>query len=70
MKNILLVRHGESIQNTGENRTLMLPDHEVCLIEKGEKQASDAGRFLKIWTTQQNLDPKDTLEGGLRNVFR
>ena len=46
MKNLYLVRHGESIQNVGINETLRIPDHAIYLTGCGMKQASEAGQFL------------------------
>ena len=53
---IFLIRHGESIQNTKENYSLRLPDHKVYLSEKGKVQAHDAGKFLKKYVRENNID--------------
>lgn len=47
MRTILLVRHGESIQNVGINNELRIPDHAIYLTENGKKQADLAGIALK-----------------------
>ena len=47
---IFLIRHGESMQNTGENFDIKLPDHKVYLTKEGENQADLAGKFLKEFT--------------------
>lgn len=36
---IFLIRHGESVANTGENEVLGLADHRVCLTDCGKEQA-------------------------------
>lgn len=53
---IFLIRHGESMQNTGENFDIKLPDHKVYLTKEGENQADLAGKFLKEYTLQNNID--------------
>lgn len=53
---IFLIRHGESMQNTGENFDIKLPDHKVYLTEEGEKQADLAGKFLKGFVLEKNID--------------
>ncbi len=53
---LFLIRHGESIQNTFENRNIGLPDHKVYLTEKGEQEAKDAGLFLKEYVQNNNID--------------
>ena len=53
---IFLIRHGESIANTGENYEKRTPDHLVSLTENGIKQASDAGHWLKDYCDTQNVD--------------
>lgn len=45
--NIFLIRHGESVQNTGENDILKLADHQVCLTKKGKEQARKSAIALK-----------------------
>lgn len=54
--NIFLIRHGESMQNTGENFEIKLPDHKVYLTKEGEKQADLAGKFLKGFVLEKNID--------------
>ncbi len=44
---IFLVRHGESIANTGENYKDRILDSKVPLTQKGIEQAYNAGIFLK-----------------------
>jgi len=53
---IFLIRHGESMANTGENRYSRLPDHLVSLTEKGKQQAYDAGVFLANYIKENNID--------------
>lgn len=53
---IFLIRHGESIANTGENESIGLPDHEVYLTEKGIKQAQQSATFLKQYIQENNID--------------
>lgn len=53
---IFLIRHGESMQNTGENFDMKLPDHKVYLTKEGEKQADLAGKFLKDFILEKNID--------------
>ena len=40
---IFLIRHGESMANTGENFEKRVPDHLVSLTENGLKQAAQNG---------------------------
>ena len=47
MRNLYLIRHGESIQNVGINEELRIPDHAIYLTPTGHKQAKEAGEFLK-----------------------
>lgn len=59
---IFLIRHGESIQNTGLNYELKLPDHKVYLSELGKNQAKEAGIFLKKYIDENNINlDKSTL---------
>ena len=53
---IFLIRHGESIANTGENEVLRLPDHLVPLTENGKKQAYNAGVWFKNYCDENNVD--------------
>ena len=45
--NIFLIRHGESVQNTGENNLLKMADHQIYLTEKGKDQARRSAEALK-----------------------
>jgi len=45
--NIFLIRHGESVQNTGDNEILGLADHKVILTDKGREQAYKSAIALK-----------------------
>ena len=56
MTHLLLVRHGESIQNTGQNIVLKYPDHYVYLTDKGKGQAKMAGEFLKRYLSDKVTD--------------
>ena len=47
--NLFLVRHGESIQNTGDNFEMRLPDHAIYLTQQGHEQAELAGKALRDW---------------------
>ena len=42
-----LIRHGESVQNTGENNLLKMADHQIYLTEKGKDQARRSAEALK-----------------------
>ena len=53
---IFLIRHGESIQNTKENNEKKLPDHKVYLTEKGKQEAEEAGKFLKQYLEENDID--------------
>ncbi|MNB84577.1 Phosphoserine phosphatase 1 [compost metagenome] len=52
---IFLIRHGQSIMNTSENFD-EIPDHAVHLTQKGKKQASKAGEFMKRYIEENNID--------------
>ncbi len=56
MFHMFLIRHGESIANTGENDIERLPDHLVSLTNNGIKQAFEAGAWLKDYCDKQNID--------------
>ena len=43
---IYLIRHGESIMNTGENRTIKEIDSKIRITETGRKQAEKSAKFL------------------------
>ncbi len=53
---IFLIRHGESIQNTGLNYELKLPDHKVYLSDNGKIQANEAGLYLKQYVDIHKID--------------
>lgn len=44
---IYLIRHGESVANTGENEALKLADNRVVLTDKGREQARASAEFLR-----------------------
>ena len=56
MKNLFLIRHGESMQNTKENQKILLPDHKVYLTENGIMQAEEAGEFLRTYIDRRDID--------------
>lgn len=56
MVKIFLIRHGESMQNTGENKKLMLPDHKIWLTEAGKEQAEKCGEFLENYCKENAID--------------
>jgi hypothetical protein len=47
-----LIRHGESITNTGENYVNRIPDHLVSLTERGIAQARENGAWLADISTK------------------
>lgn len=53
---IFLIRHGESICNTGENYKLRLPDHKVYLTEKGKQQAHHSASHLLNFLQTEDID--------------
>lgn len=53
---IFLIRHGESVSNTGENHVTRLPDHLVPLTEKGKAQAYHAGVQLTAYCKEKQID--------------
>ena len=53
---IFLIRHGESMQNTKENYSIGLPDHKVYLTQRGKEEANLAGKFLKEYIKDNNID--------------
>lgn len=53
---IFLIRHGESIQNTGENKNLKMADPRVYLTENGKKQALRSAEFLKQYISDNYID--------------
>lgn len=55
---IFLIRHGESVSNTGENYVKRIPDHLVSLTENGIRQAQENGKWLADYCAQNNIDLK------------
>ena len=53
---IFLIRHGESIANTGENELIRKPDNNVYLTNKGVEQAKKSATFLKNFILENNID--------------
>lgn len=53
---IFLIRHGESIANTGENYEKRIPDHLVSLTERGIQQAKENGVWLANYCKENNID--------------
>ena len=53
---IFLIRHGESVANTGENYTKRTPDHLVPLTEKGKAQAEEGGKWLAEYCREKGID--------------
>ena len=53
---IFLIRHGESISNTGENFTNRIPDHLVSLTERGLEQARQNGAWLAEYCRENGVD--------------
>ncbi len=53
---IFLIRHGESITNTGENYEKRLPDHLVSLTQRGKDQAYEQGKWLAGYCRENNID--------------
>lgn len=53
---IFLIRHGESVANTGENFEKRLPDHLVSLTEKGKSEAREVGKWLKAYCDEKGVD--------------
>lgn len=51
-----LVRHGESVNNTGENYLKRIPDHLVELTSNGIEQARAGGIFLKNFCDENEID--------------
>lgn len=56
---IFLIRHGESICNSGENFVERIPDHLVPLSEKGKEQSEEAGKWLFDYCTENAIDLKN-----------
>ena len=53
---IFLIRHGESMANSGENYVQRLPDHLVPLTENGKRQANENGKWLLEYCKKNNVD--------------
>jgi len=53
---IFLIRHGESISNSGENYVKKIPDHLVSLTEAGKEQARTNGKWLAEYCREKNID--------------
>lgn len=53
---IFLIRHGESLTNTGENYSCRIPDHLVSLTENGMRQASENGAWLADYCRRRGVD--------------
>lgn len=53
---IFLIRHGESLANTGDNFQKRLPDHLVALSENGLRQAFEQGVWLADYCEDKNID--------------
>ncbi len=53
---IFLIRHGESVANTGDNEKLGFADHRVILTDKGREQAKMSALALKNYIIQNEID--------------
>jgi 2,3-bisphosphoglycerate-dependent phosphoglycerate mutase len=53
---IFLIRHGESICNTGENYTLGIPDHKIHLTANGQQQAHKSAKYLIDYLINNNIN--------------
>ena len=53
---IFLIRHGESVANTGENLVRRIPDHLVTLTERGREQARLTGEWLAAYCREKGID--------------
>ena len=53
---IFLIRHGQSLANTGDNDLARLPDHLVALSEAGIQQAHQAGVWLADYCRANGVD--------------
>ncbi len=53
---IFLIRHGESVSNTGENYVARIPDHLVSLTETGKEQARKNGEWLANYCKEKGID--------------
>ncbi len=61
MKNLFLIRHGKSMQNSHENFEIKLPDPKVYLKEEGKEQARDCGIILNKYIEDNNLDRESSI---------
>jgi len=52
---IFLIRHGESVTNSGDNFISRIPDHLVSLTESGMAQADAAGKWLAEYCVQNAI---------------
>lgn len=52
---IFLIRHGESVQNTGANAILGLADHKVTLTDNGRIQAKNSAEVLNEYIRNNNI---------------
>ena len=53
---IFLIRHGESISNSGENYVRRIPDHLVTLTDRGKEQARRNGEWLAAYCREKGID--------------
>lgn len=60
MKNIFLIRHGESSQNCGINFVEGLPDHTVYLTPLGIQQAQEAAQGLTEYLEQHGVSTENS----------
>lgn len=84
MKNIFLVRHGQSLANVSKTIHATTPDHAIALSGLGEMQAEAAGKYLRtmlpaednekvrIWTSpyRRTRQTADRIEAELAKRFR
>lgn len=56
--NIFLIRHGESIINTGENMKKTIPVHQASLTSSGKQECENAAKFLVNYLKDNKLDKK------------
>lgn len=60
IQRIFVIRHGQSLQNTGLTIDQDIFDGDIPLSPLGEKQAYDAGRFLKTYVNENNISLKNS----------
>lgn len=53
---IFLIRHGQSIANTGQNAELGFADHRVVLTENGKEQARQSALALQQYIANNHID--------------